>query len=214
LHDPIGASRVLQVNSSSLLIYIYNVTKNTNVRIAQFHHVHFTKPANKIYIISLVVYDHFKEVNITLSQIKISDQTAISIDINETCTSVNSININNLQLISKNWIKNHLPKASKVISMTFSVFCTTVANNSDSLTYIQFNSCQFTNIDKDTRLISIRSQQTTHGFYPIIIHIKNSSFSNINKTNIIVSNIVDPTITKPLVTLILANSMFKYIHTS
>ena len=212
MHDPIGVSSLLRVNSSSLFIHMHNVTMNTNIRIVQFHHFQFIQPTNK-YIISFVIHDHSREVDISLSQTKICQQAAVAINI-IACASANTIAIDNLQLISKDWSKNHLPKISDVIELTFGVSCTAVTSNNNSVTYVQFNNCRFTNINKDTRLISIKAQQITNILYPIIIHIKNSNFYNISKTNIIFSGRTDLTKNKPLVTLILTNSTFKHIYSS
>ena len=203
VYNPLEFLSLFDVHANSLLVHVQNSALDTFINISQFQQIQHTSG----YVLWLVLRNDLNKVNITLSDIIIYNEKAVSIDINS-FTSRTAIIMNKLSLISKNW-----SVASRVIFLLFTVPWTTVSVTGDPVTYVQFNNCQFSSIKKEVTLFFINTHQINRELHPIVVHIKNSNFYNIEKAKILQSGTVEPRERKPLVTVILTNSTFKNINT-
>ena len=158
---------------------------------------------------SFTVDNHSKQINVIMSQMTITSCAAISIK-SSTCIGANIFKIYQLHLESSG-----CPAKSKyaVILLYFEMSCSSIPNQSNLSTHIELNSCEIMNLYKHVKLLCIYTKQNTYPQYPILIHMINSTFCNLNNTQIVYGRTLILSKRKPLVELFLTNSTFKHINT-
>ena len=206
IRDPIGCSSLLQVSSNAILIGIHTVTNNINLTIIGFRDI---SPADG-YVVSFILDNHSRKINIIMSQMRITNHLAINIE-SSTCTGANVIRIYQLNLESRGWLAT---SKFAVFFLNVTISCASVPKYGNLSTHIEFNNCEFKNIYTNIRLFNIYTQQNTESQYPILFHIINSFFYDLKNTQIAYSRAMIPSKRKPLVVLFFTNSTFKQIITS
>jgi len=204
IRDPTGCSNLFQVSSHAVLIDIHTVTNNINITIIGFRYI----PPTDGYVVSFILDNHSRKINIIISQLTISNYPAISIE-SHTCTGTNVIRIYQLNMVSSGW-----PVKSKdsAIFLKFMINCLSIPKHGNLSTHVEFDSCEFKDLNGNN-LFCIFTKQGTASQYPILIHIINSNFYNLTNSHIVYSRTLIPSKRKPRIILFFTNSTFKEINT-